>query len=83
MSDKIAKKTKAELHEMLAQAVRNTQPQPIRDAQPEPVRDVQPEPKRKTQPTKRDPRRSTRPKSKVFGHLPAASSGVDNAAGDP
>ena len=28
--------TKAELHEMLAEAVRNTQPQPVRDAQPAP-----------------------------------------------
>ena len=40
------KKTKAELHAMLAEAVRNTQPQPV-NPQPEPVRDVQPEPKRK------------------------------------
>jgi hypothetical protein len=47
MSDKIAKKTKAELHEMLAEAVRN--------AQPEPVRTAQPEPKRKTQPHKTRP----------------------------
>ena len=44
MSDKI--KTKAELLEMLAEAVRNTQPQPVRNTQPEPVRDAQPEPKR-------------------------------------
>jgi hypothetical protein len=29
---------KAELREMLAEAVRNTQPQPVRDAQPEPRR---------------------------------------------
>jgi hypothetical protein len=55
MSDKIAKKTKAELHEMLAQAVRNTQPQPVRIAQPGQVSDVQPEPKRKTQPHKTRP----------------------------
>jgi hypothetical protein len=55
MSDKIAKKTKAELHEMLAEAVRNTQPQPVRNAQPEPVRTAQPEPKRKTQPHKTRP----------------------------
>jgi hypothetical protein len=41
--------TKAELHEMLAKAVRNTQPQPV-DAQPEPVGDVQPDPKRKGRP---------------------------------
>jgi len=44
--------TKAELHEMLAEAVRNTQPQQVK-AQPEPV-DVQPDPKRKRR------RRSTR-----------------------
>ena len=43
MSDK---KTKAELHEMLAEAVRNTQPQPVRNTQPEPVSNTQPEPKR-------------------------------------
>ena len=30
------KKTKAELREMLAEAVRNTQPEPVKDAQPEP-----------------------------------------------
>ena len=41
-------KTKAELLAMLAQAVRNTQPQPISAPQPEPIREVQPEPKRKT-----------------------------------
>ena len=46
MSDKAHTKTKAELHAMLAEAVRNTQPQPVR-MQPEPVRDVQPDPKRK------------------------------------
>jgi hypothetical protein len=40
MSDKI--KTKAELLEMLAEAVRNTQPQPVRDAQPEPKHKTQP-----------------------------------------
>ena len=38
MSDK---KTRAELHAMLAEAVRNTQPQPpVRDAQPEPKQDA-------------------------------------------
>ena len=37
--------TKAELHEMLAEAVRNTQPQPV-NTQPELVRDVQPAPER-------------------------------------
>jgi hypothetical protein len=46
--------TKAELYEMLAQAVRNTQPQPV-NAQPEPVRDVQPDPKRKRRPRNRRP----------------------------
>jgi hypothetical protein len=30
--------TKAELHAMLAEAVRNTQPQPVRNAKPEPKR---------------------------------------------
>jgi hypothetical protein len=40
------KNTKAELHAMLAEAVRNTQPQP----EPEPVHDVQPEPVRKARP---------------------------------
>ena len=49
--------TKAELHEMLAEAVRNTQPQPVRNTQPEPVRDVQPEPVRDVQP---EPKRNTR-----------------------
>jgi hypothetical protein len=39
--------TKAELHEMLAQAVRNTQPQPARNEQPEPKRNERP---RKTRP---------------------------------
>jgi hypothetical protein len=48
------KSTKAELHKMLAEAVRNTQPQP----RPELVRDRQPEPKRKTQPV---PNRNKRP----------------------
>ena len=76
MSEKTGKKTKAELHEMLAEAVRNTQPQPVRF-------DCNPSRSAKRNPTKRDPHRSTRPKSKLFGHLPAGSSGVDNAAGDP
>ena len=52
MSDK---KTKAELLEMLAEAVRNTQPQPVGNTQPEPVRDPQPERKRKTQSRKTRP----------------------------
>ena len=49
--------TKAELHEMLAKAVRNTQPQPV-NTQPEPVREAQSDPKRKRPP------RNTRPKPK-------------------
>jgi hypothetical protein len=42
--------TKAELHEMLAEAVRNTQPQPVRSEQPEPVRNTRPASKRNTRP---------------------------------
>jgi hypothetical protein len=53
MSDKT--KTKAELLEMLAEAVRNTQSPRVRDTQPEPVRDAQPESKRKTPPRKTRP----------------------------
>ena len=56
------KPTKAELHEMLAEAVRNTQPPPVRNTQPEPVRDAQPEPKHNTQPTPKP--RKTRPAPK-------------------
>jgi hypothetical protein len=37
MGEKIRPKTKAELLEMLAEAVRNTQPQPVRNGQPEPA----------------------------------------------
>jgi len=51
MSDK---KRKAELLEMLAEAVRNTQPQPV-NTQREPVRDAQPETKPKTQPRNTQP----------------------------
>jgi hypothetical protein len=54
--------TKAELHEMLAEAVRNTQLQPVRNTPPEPVRDAQPEPKHNTQPTPKP--RKTRPAPK-------------------
>jgi len=49
------KNTKSELYLMLAEAVRNTQPQPL----PEPVRDARPAPKLK----KGDPRRSVRQKN--------------------
>ena len=48
------KKTKAELHAMLAEAVRNTQPQPV-DTQPEPVCDVLPDPQRKRRPRNKRP----------------------------
>jgi len=53
MSDKT--KTKAELLEMLAEAVRNTQPPPVRNTQPDAVSDAQPELKRKTRPRKTQP----------------------------
>jgi hypothetical protein len=52
MSDKTIKKSKAELHEMLAAAVRNTQPQPVPNAQPDPVRNTHPAPERDTRPRK-------------------------------
>ena len=44
MGDKVNQKTKAELYEMLAEAVRNTQPQPVR-TQPEAKRNTQLAPK--------------------------------------
>jgi hypothetical protein len=44
--------TKAELHEMLAEAVRNTQPEPVRSEQPAPARNTQPAPKRNPRPHK-------------------------------
>ena len=37
MSDKAHTKTKAELHAMLAEAVRNTQPQPATKPKPKPL----------------------------------------------
>jgi hypothetical protein len=46
MGDKTIK-TKAELYAMLAEAIRNTQPQPVRDPQPEPKRETR---SHKTQP---------------------------------
>jgi hypothetical protein len=39
--------TKAELHEMLAEAVRNTQPQQVPKEQPVPKRNTRPAPKRR------------------------------------
>jgi len=60
MSDK---KSKAELLEMLAEAVRNTQPQPV-NTQREPVREAQPEPKRNSRARKRPaPKRMVKIKS--------------------
>jgi hypothetical protein len=53
------KNTKAELHAMLAEAVRNTQPQ--REPEPEPVRDARPAPKRKTR-TPSAPKRKAKSK---------------------
>ena len=47
MSDKT--KTKAALLEMLAEAVRNTQPQPVGNMQTEVAPDPQPQQERKTQ----------------------------------
>jgi len=68
MSDKT--KTKAELLEMLAEAVRNTQPQPQPvDKQPEPVRNTQPAPKRQTRPA---PKRKTRPAPKRTAKIKSA-----------
>lgn len=55
MSDK---KTRAELLQMLAEAVRNTQPQPAPDTQTE--RHAQSEPKQKARPA---PKRTTKIKS--------------------
>ena len=46
MSDKTIKKSKAELYAMLAEAIRNTQPQSVRNEQPEPVRATRRAPKR-------------------------------------
>jgi hypothetical protein len=56
--------TKADLYQMLAEAVRNTQPQPV-DAQAEPPLDIRPDPKRKSRPrtTRPVPKRKAKPKS--------------------
>jgi hypothetical protein len=59
-----SKRTKAELNAMLAEAVRNTQPQP----QPEPVREARPGPKRTTR-TRPAPKRTAKSKS-VRGYRP-------------
>ena len=67
MSDR---KSKAELFQMLAEAARNTQPPNLSRSA-------------KRNPAKRHLRRSDRPKIKAFADLLAASSGVDNAAGEP
>ena len=55
MGDKVIKKTKADLYAMLAEAVRNTQPQPVCDPQPEPRRKTQNAPKRETRSHKTRP----------------------------
>jgi hypothetical protein len=57
MTEKIKPKTRAEMYEMLAEAVRNTQPQPVHKPQPEPKRKTQP---RKTRPA---PKRTAKIKS--------------------
>jgi hypothetical protein len=51
------KSTKSELYVMLAEAVRNTQPQP----EPEPIRAAQPAPKRNTR-TRPAPKRTAKNK---------------------
>jgi hypothetical protein len=58
-----SKPTKSELLQMLAEAVRNTQPQSVK-TQPE-VRDAQPDPKRKRPPrnTRSAPKRTAKIKS--------------------
>ena len=54
MSDK---KSKAELFQMLAEAVRNTQPQPV-STQPEPIHDTQSAPRRRN--TRPAPKRAVK-----------------------
>jgi len=55
--------TKADLYQMLAEAVRNTQPQPI-NSPPEPPVDVRPGPKRASRPrTQTAPKRKAKIKS--------------------
>ena len=51
MSDK---KSKAELFQMLAEAVRNTQPQPV-SPKPEPIHDAQSPRRRNTRPAPKRP----------------------------
>jgi hypothetical protein len=60
--------TKAELHEMLAEAVRNTQPQPV-NTQAEPVRDVQTNPERRPRKARPAPKRAV----KIKGDRASAS----------
>jgi hypothetical protein len=56
--------TKADLYQMLAEAVRNTQPQPV-ISQPEPAVDDRPAPKRTSRPrtTRPAPKRTAKTKS--------------------
>jgi hypothetical protein len=80
MSEKTKARTKADLFEMLAQAVRNTLPQPVQNTQPEPVRDGPLSRRATRNAAKRGQRRREQPKLREFEVLPAASSGVDNTA---
>jgi hypothetical protein len=63
--------TKAELLEMLAEAVRNTQPVPVRSEEPAPARDTQPAPKRKAG----RPRKKAAPKHTAKAKNVRASAG--------
>jgi hypothetical protein len=63
--------TKADLHKMLAEAVRNTQPQPV-NPQPEPVRSDKPYSKRtglprNTRPTQKRTAKTKRVRASVSG----------------
>jgi hypothetical protein len=60
----MSNKTKAELLEMLAQAVRNTQPQPVNGSPAEPARDAHLERKRKSQSGKKRPTPQHTPNAK-------------------
>ena len=68
---------------MLAEAVRNTQPQPVPNVQRDRSETPTPRLSATHDPARRDPHRSSRPKSKTFGHLVAASRGLDSAGRDP
>jgi hypothetical protein len=61
------KKSKADLLKMLAEAVRNTQPQPIDTRQSEPIRDTQPKLKRKTRPVAKRTAKTENPRASASG----------------